>query len=323
MGVPCAGDPPVSHGPASTMPINPLPDAASSRFARLPPVTQGAVYMVTAGAFFAVMMAMVRLLSADLHPFVSAFFRNLLGLLFLLPWVARAGWGTLQTGRWSAHILRATFGLSAMLCLFTALSRLPLAEVTALGFTAPLFATLGAALVLRERVRLRRWTATAVGLLGALIVLRPGAAAFHPASLIALAAAVSMAAAMLSIKSLSRTEHPNAIVFVMGALMAPASLIPALFVWTQPTWNDVPWLLLMGLSATIGQILLTRAFAAAEASAVMPYNFAQMVFVSALGSVMFGERPDVWTWVGAAVIVAANVYIAHRERQLARADARR
>lgn len=299
------------------MPPSPLP--LQRRFAALPGPTRGALCMVAAGASFAVMMAMVRLLSADLHPFVSAFFRNALGLLFLLPWVARAGFSTLRTGRFAVHGLRAAFGLGAMLCLFTALSRMPLAEVTALSFTAPLFATVGAALALGERVRVRRWTATLVGFCGALIVLRPGVAAVDPAAPIALAAAAFMAAAMLSIKSLSRTEHPNAIVFMMGVLMAPASLIPALLVWTSPALAQVPWLLLMGLSATVGQVFLTRAFAYAEASAVMPYGFAQLIFVSALGYAIFDERPDLWTWVGGAVIVMASVYIARREARLARA----
>jgi len=291
----------------------------TARLKALPRTTRGALCMVASGAFFAVMMAMVRLLSHDLHPFVSAFFRNSLGLAFLMPWVAGAGFATLRTGRFRVHGLRAAFGLGAMLCLFTALSRMPLAEVTALSFTAPLFATVGAALVLRERVRLRRWGATLVGFAGALIVLRPGLASIDPATPIALTAAAFMAAAMLSIKSLSRTEHPNAIVFMMGVFMAPASLIPALFVWTPPSWGDVPWLLLMGLAATAGQVLLTRAFTFAEASAVMPYGFAQLAFVSALGYAIFGERPDLWTWIGGAVIVAATVYIARRESKLHRA----
>ncbi|MCU0838240.1 MAG: DMT family transporter [Rhodospirillales bacterium] len=300
------------------MPLFDRVRACSVRLARLPRSTRGALAMIASGASFAVMMAMVRLLSDDLHPFVSAFFRNALGLVFLMPWVAGAGFATLRTGRFRVHGLRAAFGLGAMLCLFTALSRMPLAEVTALSFTAPLFATVGAALVLRERVRLRRWTATFAGFCGAVIVLRPGMATIDPTTPIALTAAVFMAAAMLSVKSLSRTEHPNAIVFMMGALMAPASLIPALFVWTPPSAADVPWLLLMGLSATIGQVLLTRAFSLAEASAVMPYGFSQLVFVSVLGYAIFGERPDLWTWVGGAVIVAASVYIARREAKLDR-----
>ncbi len=293
--------------PAAT----PLPLAASSAS------TRGALFMLASGAMFAVMMAIVRLVSGEIHPFEAAFFRNVIGLVLLAPWLLMTGIGVLNAGRFHVHLLRAGFGLAAMLLLFTALSRLPLAEATALSFTSPLFATIGAAVVLRERVHRRRWLATCVGLLGALVVLRPGIAAFNPASLIALSAALFIAAAMLSIKSLSRTEHPNAIVLIMGLLMTPASLIPAAFFWTWPTPATWGWLLLMGFAATVGQICLTRAFAAAEASAVMPIDFIRLVFVSVLGYLLFGEVPDPWTWIGAAIIIVSTLYIAHRESRLA------
>jgi drug/metabolite transporter (DMT)-like permease len=298
--------------------MNPRQDVALS-FARLSGPARGALYMVGSCAAFALMMALVRLVAADIHPFVAAFFRNLLGLGFMLPWLFQAGPGSLKTGRWPVHVLRATMGLAAMLSLFTALSLLPLAEATALSFSAPLFATAGAALILGERVRLRRWTATAVGFVGTLIILRPGADIVEQGALIALAAAVFIAGAMLSIKSLSRTENPNAIVVIMGLLMTPASLVPALFFWTTPDALTFAWLLLMGLSATIGQVLLTRAFATAEASAVLPFDFSRLIFVAALGYLMFGEVPDGWTWLGASLIVAATVYIARREARLGQA----
>ena len=278
--------------------------------------------MLLSGAAFAVMMALVRLVSADIHPFQAAFFRNLMGLVLLAPWLAFTGVGVLHVGRLPIHLLRSGLGLGAMLLLFTALSRLPLAEATALTFTAPLFATIGAAVVLGERVQAPRWAATGVGFLGALIVLRPGLAVVAPASFFALAAAVFIAAAMLSIKSLSETEHPNAIVLIMGLLMTPASLVPAAFVWTWPSTATWGWLLLMGLAATIGQVCLTRAFAAAEASAMLPLDFARLVFVSLLGYAMFGEVPDLWTWVGGTVIVAATVYIGQREARHARKASR-
>lgn len=278
----------------------------------------GAVFMLASGAAFALMMALVRKVSSEIHPFEAAFFRNALGLVFLAPWLMASGIGVLHGGRFPIHLLRAGFGLCAMLLLFTALSRLPLAEVTALTFTAPLFATIGAALILREKVRRRRWIATCIGFVGALIVLRPGTAVIDPSSFIALGTAVFIAAAMLSIKSLSKTEHPNAIVLIMGLLMTPASLVPALFVWTWPSLETWGWLILMGLAATVGQVCLTRAFAAAEASAVLPLDFSRLVFVSLLGYLMFGEVPDRWTMVGATIIIAATVYIAHREARLAR-----
>jgi drug/metabolite transporter (DMT)-like permease len=295
-----------------------MPDPAAagppaSRFVRLPEGSHGAIYMIASAAGFAVMMATVRYVSAELHPFEAAFFRNLFGLGFMLPWMVRVGRDGMTTGRLGMHLLRSLAGLAAMLTFFTALSLLPLAEVTALTFTTPLFTTIGAALILRETVKARRWSATAVGFVGALIILRPGAEALRPEALIALAAAALMACAFLTVKSLSRTEHPNTVVLMMGLLMTPMSLVPALFVWTTPDVHLWPWLVAMGFAATIGQVFLTRAFAAADASAVLPFDFSRLVFVAILGYLLFGERPDVWTWIGAAVIATSSAYIAHRE----------
>ena len=239
-------------------------EAFATRFARLDAPLRGAFLMVGACAGFASMMAIVRQVSSDVHPFEAAFFRNLFGVVFMMPWILRAGWSQLRTGRLATHLVRSACGLTAMLLLFTALSLLPLAEVTALSFTAPLFATVGAALALREKVGIRRWTATLLGFVGALVILRPGIDTFTGAALIALASAVGVAAAQLSVKSLSRTEHPNAIVLIMGLLMTPMSLLPASFVWTWPSWTIFWWLLLMGLVATIGQVFLVRAMAAAD-----------------------------------------------------------
>jgi drug/metabolite transporter (DMT)-like permease len=274
--------------------------------------------MIGAGANFAIMIVIVRHVSAEQHPFEIAFFRNMFGLAFMLPWIVRTGWEGLRTKRFRLHLFRALIGLSAMLCFFSAISLIPVAEVTALTFTAPLFATIGAALVLGEKVRLRRWTATAIGFVGTVVILRPGSATLTPAALTALASAAFMAVAILSVKALSRTENPNAIVLYMGLLLTPLSLVGALFVWTTPAPETWPWLVVMGLTATLGQLLMTRAFATAEASAVLPFDFARLIFVAIFGFLLFGERPDLWTWIGAAVIIAATVYIAHREARLGR-----
>lgn len=294
----------------------------SGWFAALDAPLRAALLMIGACAGFSSMMAIVRLLAPEIHPFEAAFFRNLFGVLCMLPWLAVTRGGRLRTHRPAMHVVRAVLGMTAMLLLFTAVSLLPLAEVTALSFTAPLFATIGAAAILREKVGLRRWTATSIGLLGALIIIRPTAETVTPAALIALASAAGIAAAQLSVKSLSRTEHPSAIVLIMGLLMTPMSLIPAAFVWTWPSAGNYGWLALMGIVATIGQVMLVRAMATADASAVMPFDFSRLIFASMLGWLMFGELPDEWTIVGGAVIVATTVYIARREAQLARRSRR-
>lgn len=287
-------------------------------FSRLNPASRAALLMVGACAGFSGMMAIVRLIAPEIHPFEAAFFRNLVGVLFMIPWILAAPVRGLHTQRPGMHVMRAVIGLAAMLLLFTAVSLLPLAEVTALSFTAPLFATIGAAVILRETVGTRRWMATLIGFCGAMIIIRPGSHAMTPASLIALCSAVGIAAAQLSVKSLSRTEHPAMMVLIMGILMTPMSLIPALFVWIWPSMHALAWMVLMGIVATIGQVLLVHALATADASAVMPFDFSRLIFASALGWLMFGEPPDTWTIVGGAVIVGATVYIARREAKRSR-----
>ena len=136
----------------------------------------GAMWMVGACLFFAAMSGIIRHVSAELHAFEIAFLRNLFGLAFMMPWLARVGWSGLKTQRIGLYTVRGIIGLAAMLAFFWAITILPLAQVTALSFTAPLFATILAALVLREVVRARRWAAILVGFVGALIILRPGVA---------------------------------------------------------------------------------------------------------------------------------------------------
>ncbi len=151
------------------------PDATlAAAVSRIPAPTRGALWMVLSCLFFAAMSALVRHLAGELHPFELAFFRNAFGLLFILPWFWRSNLASLATTRIRLYGFRAVISTGAMLCWFTALTLMPIAEVTALSFTAPLFATVGAALFLGEVVRLRRWAATLIGFAGAMIILRPG-----------------------------------------------------------------------------------------------------------------------------------------------------
>jgi len=274
--------------------------------------------MVLAAFSFAGLTTVIREMSATMHPFELVFFRNLFGLLFILPWFWRAGIGALGTERLKLHGFRSVIGLAAMLFWFSAVSMMPVAEATALSFTSPLFATIGAALFLGETVRARRWGATLAGFIGALVIVRPDGIDIGLASSLALAASACMSMSALTVKSLSRTEKPSIIVLFMGLLMTPMSLIPALFYWSAPTAVDFLWFVAIGLFATIGQISMARAFASADVSAVLPFDFSRLIFAAALGFVFFAEVPDAWTWVGAAIIFSAALYTAHRESHQAR-----
>ncbi len=274
---------------------------------------RGVGWMVVSGISFAAMTVLIRHQTGTMNPLQVAFFRNLFGLLFMMPWLWRAGLGGLKTRRLGMHGFRAMVGMIAMSCWFTAVSMMPVAEATALSFTAPLFATIGAALFLGETVRARRWSATAIGFVGVLIILRPGEMELGLPAALALIASAFISMAALTVKSLSRTEKASAIVVFMGLIMTPLSLIPALLFWTTPQPMDWLWFAALGLFATTGQLAMVRAFSSADISAVLPFDFFRLIFAAIFGFLFFSERPDRWTWVGAAIIFTATLYTAHRE----------
>ncbi|MDP6883810.1 MAG: DMT family transporter, partial [Rhodospirillales bacterium] len=244
---------------------------------------RGALWITLANLCFTAMAGIIRHVSADVHPFEIAFFRAFFGLIFMAPWFLRIGLSSLRSRRVGMHVCRSLFMLGAAMTWFTAISLMPIAEVTALSFTTPLFATLGAALFLAERVGLRRAAAIGVGFAGAMIILRPGIETLTMPALAALAAAAFSAAGMVVVKSLSRTESAATIVTYVGLLLTPLSLVPALFVWSTPSPGSLAWLAALGLVANLGHLSFARAMAAADASAVLPFDFLKLLFTATLG----------------------------------------
>src|SRR6185312_2992548 len=293
------------------------------RIQALPAPIAAALFMITSSLFFAGLSGTIRFLGTELHPFEVTFFRNLFGFAFMVPWLCHAGLGALRTSRWVAYTWRSFLSLLSMLCGFTALTMMPFDQAIALSFTVPLFATIGAALILHEVVRARRWSATIIGFIGVLIILRPGmggvklGGAENTTALIgaglALFSAVLSAQITLIVKDLARTEPSDAIVTYMVLLITPMSLVPALFVWQWPPWQLWPLSVGLGALGSIGHMCYIRAFALADASAVMPYDYTRLIFAAVIGYFAFAEVPDVWTFAGAIVIAGAALYIAHRE----------
>lgn len=278
---------------------------------------RGLVLMLVSTFFFAAMHASIRYVSAGIHPFEIAFFRSLFALVVVSPWFWREGLGLLHTRQIRLHGLRAVLNLFAMLSFFYALTITPLAEVTALGFTAPIFTTLLAALILGEVVRLRRWSAIGIGFVGTLIILRPGFEAIGLGQMLTLFSSMVWAFALLVIKTLGRTESSATIIAYMGLFMIPLTLVPASFVWQWPDGAQLFWLMLIGLLGGTGQLCVTEALRQADTAVVMPVDFCKLLWVSILAYLAFGEVPDRYTWLGGAIIFASTVYIAYRERQVA------
>lgn len=286
--------------------------------AALPLPVQGILWMIAATVVLSVMVILVRTATQAMHPFEAAFLRNLFGFAFMLPWLARTGLGGMRTQKLRLHMTRAATGLFAMLCWFSALALMPLAEAVALGFTTPLFATIGAALFLGEIVRRRRWSATIVGFVGVIVILRPGADMITAPAVIVLLSAAAAAGSALQVKILARTESSSAIVTYMTLFMTPMSLLPALFVWTWPSWEMWALMAAIGALGTVGHLCFARALAVAETSAVVPFEYIRLPLVAAAGYFLFGETVDAWTWAGATIIIVSTVYIARREAIVAR-----
>jgi drug/metabolite transporter (DMT)-like permease len=295
---------------------------ASAAFAGLPNPVRGAILAITASAFFAGMIGCIRTLSDDLPPLEIVLFRNLFSFAFMVPWLLMSGLSVLRTSHHKLYLGRSMIGFVSMCLWFTGVAYLPLNESTALSFTAPLFASVGAVIFLGEVIRLRRWTATIIGFLGTMIILRPGLVELTWPQIVILMSAVTSGINAVMVKQLTRTESPNAIVTYMTLYALPFSLVAASFVWVTPPVHTWPIILLLGFFATIGHLCLTRAFVCMDASSVTALDFSRLPFVALIAWFAFGEAPDIWTWMGAAVIVSATVYITHREAVVARAQAR-
>lgn len=289
-------------------------------FLNFSPVLQAAGLMIIACLFFSLMAGVIRYVSdSGMHIFQVVFLRNVAGILFFLPWFLQAGFGVLKTARIGAFGLRSLFGFASMLSWFYAVSVLPLADAVALNFTAPIFGTILAIVVLQEVVGIRRGAAMIVGFIGAMIILRPGLTELSVGSYSAIFSAVTMACSMTMVKLLSRSENTAAMVALNQILIIPMSLIPAIFVWETPTVEQLVAILIIGLLATIGHLCFTKAYTLADASIVMPFDFFRLIFSALIGFIFFMQEPDLFTYIGAAIIFASSIYIAIREARVSNA----
>lgn len=274
--------------------------------------------MVASTLLFASMHAAIRHAAQELHPFQVAFFRNFFGLLVFLPVIMRLGVGFLRTDRLHLHALRAVMNVIAMLMFFTALTLIPLAKVTALSFTAPLFIAVLSVIILGERMRIRRWTATILGFSGMLVIVRPGMTELELGSILVIVSSAVWALTMILIKFMTRTESSLTITGYMSILLSILSLGPAIWVWRHPSIDAWIWLVFIGVVGTLAQLALAEAVKQADAGAIMPFDFLKLIWAAGLGYVLYTEIPDTYTWVGAAIIFASGSYIAYRESVVAR-----
>ena len=265
---------------------------------------------------FSIMHGLVRFVSEVLPPFQIAFFRNFFGLAFLLPLLMRSRFAVLRTKQIGLHALRGVINMAAMLMFFTALSISPIAKVTALGFTAPIFMAILAVIVLGERFRIYRWSAIFLGFVGMLIILRPGLVVIDTGALLVIGSAVLWAVAMLIIKIQSRTESSLTIVAYMGIFLGVFSIAPALWVWQPFELQTLGLMALIGLFGSIAQMAISESLKETDPTALMPFDFLKLIWTAMIGAWFFAEIPDIFTWIGATVIFSSGLFIAFRERSV-------
>ena len=274
---------------------------------------KGVFWMVLTAIAFSILAVAVRGLSNKFPAAEIVMVRALVGLFMIVPLVGKSGLRSLRTRQIPLHLLRTGFSFIAMLGFFYALGYVTVADVTAFSFLIPLFTTIAAALILGEAVDAPRWLATIVGFMGALVIIRPGFQIISFPAMVAISSAVFYAGAWTTVKFLTRTDSASVIVFYLNAFMLPLSLAVSLFFWVTPAWEDIPLLFIMALSGWAAHFCQARSFAAADASAVVPFDFLRLPFGALLAWVLFGQPTDSWTWAGAAIIFASGWFISWRE----------
>ncbi len=288
-------------------------------FDRMPLIWRSMILMLIASIGFIVMHTFIKHLTKTHHPFEVAFFRNFFGLIVLVPFLFKAGAGAFRTTKLHLHASRGMLQVGAMLMFFSALSITPLAKISAVSFSAPLFATIGAVIFLGEKLRARRIAAVVLGFAGAMIILRPGFVDLDLGVVLVLCSSALWAIAILIIKVLSRTETSVTITAYMGIFLTPFTFVAALFYWQWPTAEEYLLFAIMGAVGSISHVAMAQAFKGVEASVIMPIDFTRLIWASALGYVLFAELPELWTWVGGGLIFASTSYIAFREARLRKA----
>ncbi|PKR47323.1 RNA polymerase subunit sigma-54 [Thalassospira povalilytica] len=298
-----------------------MPGSVTTWFEGQPASIRASFFALAAAVLAACFTLTIRFATAEIHPYQAVFLRFAFGLLLMVPMVMKAGVATLVTRRLPLFGVRGVLSAAEMCLWFMAVLYLPLAEATTLNFTVPLFGTILAALVLRETVRIHRWLAVVIGFVGVGLIIQPGTDAMQPASLFPIAAAMCMACAGMITKQLVSTESTTSLLFYLMVITTPVSLIPALFVWQTPSWTAIGLMAVAALMMNVMQICNVKALQLADYSFFVGFSYLRLPIIAILALILFGEVPDIWIIPGGAMIIGAAIYVALRERKLARKTA--
>ncbi|WP_289035935.1 DMT family transporter [uncultured Roseibium sp.] len=294
------------------------------RLAALPTNTIGALWILQAAFLFTIMSTLIKLAGSDLSVFQILAVRQAVMVLIVAPRIIRGLPTSLATKRPDLQVARIVFATTAMLCGFTAIIELPLADVTALSFSKTFFLTIFAIFFLGETVGIHRWGATIVGFLGVLLMLRPEGDGFiDPFALLAIIGAACAGLVMVILRILTKTDSPTTILTYQAVFVGLIMAGPAIYTWKAPSLEEWGLLVMIGVVSWAAQMSNIKAFRAGEATAIASLDYTRLLYATIIGALVFSQWPSVETLIGAGIIIAASMYTVRREavrgRQLARA----
>lgn len=291
-----------------------VPRSWVERSQRLSPTSRGILWALAAGVQFSIMNTIARKMTQELDPFQAQFLRYFLGLLVMLPLVLRSGFPAFRPNGLGGQVWRGVVHTAGLMLWFYALPHIPLATMTALGFTTPIFIMIGAAWLLHERISRARWAAALIGFAGVLVVLAPrlstGGGLY---TLLMLASSPVFAASFLITKELTKRDNSEVIVVWQSIMVSLFTMPLAIVYWAWPTPVQWMWFLIAGVLGSAGHYSLTQSFRVADISATQSVRFLDLIWAALLGFMVFGDVPSQWTLVGGLVIFASTVWIARRE----------
>ena len=272
------------------------------------------VFYTTASTFTAAIMgSCVKYLSYDLNTFTICFYRCLLGLLIILPFIPKNKFRALKSKNIKLQFTRSMINIISMICWFLALSLMQLEKATALGFTTPLFTTVLAVIILNEVIRFHRTAALIIGLFGILVIIRPGYIPFEYGTMLMLVASLSFSFVQIFIKQLSGIDSNLTIIFYHLFFMTPVFFIIYLFFWEPINFSQLIIFIIMGIAGLLSHWCINHSLKISDTTFVMPLQFTKLIWASLIGIFIFAEMPDLWTWIGAVIIFVSVIYITYRE----------
>ncbi|SHM18184.1 Permease of the drug/metabolite transporter (DMT) superfamily [Roseibium suaedae] len=293
------------------------------RLEKLPGNSIGALWILQAAVLFTLMSMFIKLVGQDISIFQILLIRQATMAVIVAPKILHGLPGSLYTRRPDLQVARIALACTAMLCGFSAVIYLPLAEATALGFSKTFFVTIFAIIFLSEKVGRHRWAATIVGFIGVIIMLRPGSGGlFDPYAALAIGGAAAAGLVTIILRILTRTDLPSTILTYQAVGVGLIMIIPAIYAWKDPTLEQWTLMILIGIVSWAGQMSNIRAFRAGEPTAIASLDYTRLIYATIIGVLVFGNWPGVETYIGAAFIIGGSLYVIRREAALGRALAR-